>query len=82
MDVAGSQLIAAAQAEALGRIGAGLLAGLFAAWAIATLLSWRRLQGTFALPLVAVGYVLLVEAGEAFSGSALVTAGTVGCYLG
>ena len=81
MDVAGSQLIAAAQAEALGRIGAGLLAGLFAAWAIATLLSWRRLQGTFALPLVAVGYVLLAEAGEALYGWALVVAGTLGCYL-
>jgi len=81
MDTAGSQLIATAQIEVVGSVGAGMLAGLFCAWVIATLLSWHRLQGTFALPAAGVGYVLLVEAGEAFSGSAVVCAGTVGCYL-
>ncbi|MGH2780068.1 MAG: hypothetical protein ACRDL4_01230 [Thermoleophilaceae bacterium] len=51
--------------EAIGTVGAGMLAGVALGWAVAAVLQWRNLRGTFALPLALVGYV--VTSGELFS---------------
>src|SRR3954468_14915411 len=69
------------QLEAFGAAIMGCIAGCLLAWALATALSWRNLRGSFALPLALVGYVVLVQFGEAFYGWALLVAGLVGARL-
>jgi len=67
--------------EAFGAAIMGCIAGCLLAWALATLLSWRNLRGSFALPLALAGYVVLVQLGEAFYGWALLIGGLVGARL-
>jgi TraM recognition site of TraD and TraG/Type IV secretory system Conjugative DNA transfer len=80
MTLAQSQTTPSPQLEAIGLACTGLLAGCLLAWAIAAVLSWRNLRGSFALPLSAFGYVLLVGAGDVFYGCLFLSGGAVGAF--
>ena len=69
------------QLESLGAAVMGCVTGCLLAWALATLLSWKNLRGSFALPLALAGYAALVQLGEAFYGWTLLVGGLAGAQL-
>lgn len=72
---------AAPQLEALGEALTGGLAGCALGWALAALLAWQNLRGSFALPLAPLGYVALVGLDELFWGFALLVGGLLGAFV-
>jgi hypothetical protein len=69
------------QLDSLGAAVMGCVAGCLLAWALATLLSWKNLRGSFALPLAVAGYAALVQFGEAFYGWTLLIGGLAEAQL-